>query len=105
MSAKAARSSKGAFDKCVRNSVIQRVKEPDVLASVGDCAGYAFERPGLAGEIGAIVDDRDGLGRCHVIPDGQFLKEMHDVLTALSKDRSRELNAEHYWDRGRQCRP
>src|SRR5271169_3814214 len=77
-----ARSSKSAVDQLVWNTVVQRVKEADILAGARDLGGDPLQRTLLAGEIGTVIDDRDHPGDRFGIRHRMFLEQMHPVFSA-----------------------
>src|SRR5262249_934805 len=93
----------------VRDAMVQRVKEPDILAGMRNFRRDTLERPEGPGEIGSIIDDRDQPGGSFTVPDPLLFEEMHPFLRAVqsylyrtcrplaSPSKSRSLRSVHRW--------
>src|SRR6516165_1433274 len=79
---KPAGGSKGSADQLVRDAVVQRVKEPDILAGMRNLGRDVLERSWHTGEIGAVIDDRDQCGGGVIISDRLLFEEVHSFLRA-----------------------
>ena len=74
---KALRRREGGIDCGLRNAVIEGVEEADILAGIFYVRRDPFQRAGGAGEIRAVIDDGDLIGRGFEILHGVLLEEMH----------------------------
>ena len=64
----------------LRHAVVERIKEPDILAGVARRGGDAVESVRLPGEDRAEIDDRNLRGGGGVVAYAVFLEQVHALL-------------------------